>query len=176
MVGAARRGQIGAARRGRVGAALLVLAAFSLGAAGWTAIRPAGLALEGQRIEGRAAGVLRDPLGPFVRLRPIVAYRAGGAERRVLGSGLVGYAAGTAVPVLHDRATGQAMLPGLAEGWAAPAGLGLIGLLLFLPGLRLWLRVPPDARIRISAAGLRGRRARGETVNDIRRRIARSDR
>jgi hypothetical protein len=166
----------GAARRGRVGAALLVLAALSLGAAAWTAIRPAGLALGGQRIEGQAAGILREPLGPFVRLRPIIAYRVGGAERRILGSGLVAHAAGTPVPVLHDRETGRAMLPGLLEGWAAPAGLGLLALLLGLPGLRLWLRVPPEARIRVSAAGLRGRRARGETVNDIRRRITRSER
>jgi hypothetical protein len=166
----------GAPRAGRVGAALLVLAALSLGAAGWTAIRPIGLVLDGQRIEGQAVGILREPLGPLVRLRPIVAYRAGGAERRILGSGLVGYAAGSPVAVLRDRASGQAMLPGLLEGWAAPAGLALLALLLGLPGLRLWLRVPPEARIRVSTAGLRGRRARGETINEIRRRIARSDR
>jgi hypothetical protein len=166
----------GAPRAGRVGAALLVLAALSLGAAGWTAIRPIGLVLDGQRIEGQAAGILREPFGPFVRLRPIIAYRVGGTERRILGSGLVGYAAGTAVPVLHDRASGQAMLPGLLEGWAGPARFGLLALLLFLPGLRLWLRVPPEARIRVSSAGLRGRRARGETVNDVRRGIRRSER
>ncbi len=166
----------GAPRAGRVGAALLVLAVLALGAAAWTAIRPIGLVLDGQRIEGQATGILREPFGPVTRLRPIVAYRAGGGERRLLGSGLVGYAAGTPVPVLHDRASGRAMLPGLFEGWAAPAALALLALLLGLPGLRLWLRVPPEARIRLSTAGLRGRRARGETVNDIRRSIRRSER
>jgi hypothetical protein len=160
----------------RAGGVLLALAALSLAGATWTGFAPARLLLGGQAIEGRAAGVLREPLGPVVRLRPIIAYRVGGAERRVLGSGLVAYPAGATVSLRLDRATGEAMADGLFEAWAAPSALALVALLLGLPGAWLWLRVAPEARIRVTTAGLRGREARGETVNDIRRSIRRSER
>jgi hypothetical protein len=155
----------------RTGGVLLVLAALSFAGAAWTAIEPARLALRGEGIEGRAAGVLREPLGPFVRLRPIIAYRRAGAERRVLGSGLVAYPAGVAVPVLHDPSTSRAGLPGLAEGWAGPIALLLLALLLGLPGAWLWLRVAREERIRLTPAGLRTRIARGEIITEIRRSI-----
>jgi len=160
----------------RFGGVLLLLAVVASFGAAWLALDPAQLALRGQRIEGRVAGVVRSPLGPVTLMRPIITYRVNGTERRLLGSGLVGYAAGVALPVLHDRAAGKAMVPGLLEGWAAPAGLFLLALLAGLPGAWLWLRLPRQARVRISAAGLRARQARGEMVTDIRRSIRRSDR
>ncbi len=161
----------------RVGAALLILALLSLGAAAWFAAEPARLAWSGVRVEGRAAGVLREPLGPFVRLRPIIAYRVEGGERRVLGNGLVAYAAGQPIAVLHHRASGRAGLPGLFEGWAGPAALALLALLLGLPGAWLWLRLPrAGRRISLSASEIEARRARGEPLMGKRRAVLRSRR
>ncbi|MGG5818423.1 hypothetical protein [Falsiroseomonas sp. HW251] len=159
----------------RAGAALLVLALATLGAAGWLAAEPVRLAWSGQRVEGRAAGVLREPFGPFVRLRPIIAYRIGGAERRVLGSGLVAYPAGVTVPVL--QAGERAGLPGLFEGWAGPASLGLLALLLGGPGAWFWMRAPRrDRRIDFSTAEMEARRARGEAAMGKRQKVLRSRR
>jgi hypothetical protein len=161
----------------RAGAALLVLALLSLIGAASTAVGPARLAWSGERIEGRAAGVLREPLGPVVRLRPIIAYRLDGAERRILGSGLVAHAAGVPIPVLHDRASGRAGLAGFAEAWLAPAALAILFLVLAAPGAWLWLRAPPpERRIGLSSTEQAARRTRGEPAMGKRQAVLRSRR
>lgn len=160
----------------RPGLLLLAGAAAAALAAAWLAAEPALLARDGQRIEGRVVATAQDSLGPLPRPRPIIAFRAEGREHRILGQGLVARPPGTRVDVLRDRASGRAIVPGLAEAWAPAAALGGLSLLLGIAGALLWLRRAPAPRIRLSEQEVRVRAARGESVTDIRRAVRRDRR